>query len=237
MTNLFKQLEPLINEVMTVQMTLSKKEGILTVCVIPQGEVNDPAAKQIIPIVLSGTAEEMDNGFVDAITKPLMKTAGLISNVAQFEKDLEEAEAATKMAKAAEEKKKKEEETKKKEAQLRKRKFDKLFAKANALMELKDYRNAIGALNEARELTDNTSKVETLFKQAVTLISTGQLFGEAEDYTKVKTNFTAEVEKEIAAEDKKGKSYVPVAEKAKATEGKVDNDVDEEEDNDNDNDN
>lgn len=236
MTNLFKQLEPLINEVMTVQITLSKKDGVMTVCVIPQGEVKDEAAKHIIPIVLSGTADEMDNGFIDAITKPLMKTAGLISNVAQFEKDLEEAEAATKMAKASEEKKKKEEETKKKESQLKKRKFEKLFAKASALIELKDYRNAIGALNEARELTENTAKVDSLFKQAVTLISTGQLFGEVEDYTKVKTNFMAEVEKEIAAEDKnlaKGKSSTPVVKAAQST--NEEKEVDEDEDNDNDN--
>lgn len=233
MTNLFKQLEPLINEVMTVQITLSKKDGVMTVCVIPQGEVKDEAAKHIIPIVLSGTADEMDNGFIDAITKPLMKTAGLISNVAQFEKDLEEAEAATKMAKAADEKKLKEEVMKKKESQLKKRKYEKLFAKANALIELKDYRNAIGALNEARELTENTAKVESLFKQAVTLISTGQLFGEAEDYTKVKTNFMAEVVKEIAAEDKKGKSSTPVVKAAQTT--NEEKEVDEDEDNDNDN--
>jgi len=49
--------------------------------------VGDDARKKVPPILLKGTAEEIDSGFFEAIEQPVKDTAQLFANMEQFLKD------------------------------------------------------------------------------------------------------------------------------------------------------
>ncbi|MFC5683657.1 prtrc system protein e [Flavobacterium sp. MAHUQ-51] len=53
--------------------------------------IGDDARKKVPPILLKGTAQELDNGFFEAIENPLKETAELFSNMEQFLKAKEQA--------------------------------------------------------------------------------------------------------------------------------------------------
>lgn len=57
----------------------------------------DNATKAIPPMLLKGNAEEMDNGFFEAIAQPVQETAGLYNNLNAYGKELEKARLASKM--------------------------------------------------------------------------------------------------------------------------------------------
>jgi|ERR1700722_4480312 len=57
----------------------------------------DNAYKVVPPMVLKGTAQEMDEGFFDTIEQPVQETAGLFHNMEAYLKGLEEAKKLSKM--------------------------------------------------------------------------------------------------------------------------------------------
>jgi PRTRC genetic system protein E len=54
-------------------------------------ETAHPDAKTIAPLIFKGTAEEMGEGFFEAIEKPVQETAGLYHNIAEYSKTVEAA--------------------------------------------------------------------------------------------------------------------------------------------------
>lgn len=65
---------------MSLSMTISSPEvGILTVSVLPKGE-----GLNLKPLVLTGTPEELDAGFVAEIERAGKSVAGLVSNIESF---------------------------------------------------------------------------------------------------------------------------------------------------------
>ena len=59
-------------------------------------QCGDDAAKAIPPMLLTGTTEELDNGFFDTIKEPAIQTAGLYTNMEIYLKGLEQAKLASK---------------------------------------------------------------------------------------------------------------------------------------------
>jgi PRTRC genetic system protein E len=57
----------------------------------------DNALKAIPPMLLKGTATELDEGFFEAINDPVQQTAGLYNNLNAYHKGLEEARLKSKM--------------------------------------------------------------------------------------------------------------------------------------------
>lgn len=55
-------------------------------------ETPDPAAKIIAPLIFKGTAQEMDEGFFEAIVQPVQQTAGLYSTIAEYSKSIAAAQ-------------------------------------------------------------------------------------------------------------------------------------------------
>lgn len=108
----FKKMSAMLGEGSTLTITIAKKGDNLVVSVLPGNSlVKDNAKGRIVPLNLSGTPEDLDNGFLEAIEAPIAKASGLLTNMASFEKAQEEAKEKSKMEadkKAAEEKKKKE---------------------------------------------------------------------------------------------------------------------------------
>ncbi|MBD1395115.1 PRTRC system protein E [Mucilaginibacter glaciei] len=70
-------------------------------------QCGDNAAKAIPPMLLNGTASELDNGFFETITGPIQQTAGLYSNMESYLKGLEAAKLASKQEQDNREKAKK----------------------------------------------------------------------------------------------------------------------------------
>lgn len=83
--NFFTQLAE--TEVQNLELKVVTKNDVMSVIITP---VMKDKNKSIVPLTVSGTAQELDEGFFDVITNPLKKAAGLTSNVEEFEKSLEE---------------------------------------------------------------------------------------------------------------------------------------------------
>jgi hypothetical protein len=58
--------------------------------------LGDSATKAISPLIHRGTAQEMDNGFFEAIVKPVQETAGFYASTEEYLKNLEKARLASK---------------------------------------------------------------------------------------------------------------------------------------------
>ncbi len=70
-------------------------------------QCGDNAAKAIPPMLLKGTAHELNDGFFETITVPAQQTAGLYSNMESYLKGLEAAKLASKQEQDNREKAKK----------------------------------------------------------------------------------------------------------------------------------
>jgi PRTRC genetic system protein E len=70
-------------------------------------QCGDNAAKAIPPMLLKGTAQELNHGFFETITIPVQQTAGLYSNMESYLKGLEAAKLASKQEQDNREKAKK----------------------------------------------------------------------------------------------------------------------------------
>lgn len=138
----FKLLETFLNDV-NINMTITKNENGLTVSILPQPKCKDEAKKGIVPILLKGTAEELDKEFHVLIQKPFEKISGITANITSFE---ESADKLAKESKAAE--------ALKEQAKKDKEKAEKLVVKAKEYLEKKEYDKAMFQVNEALELSD-----------------------------------------------------------------------------------
>lgn len=66
--------------------------------------IGDEARKQVPPILLKGTPEELDEGFFNAIEIPVKETAQLFFNMEQYLKQKEQAKIASQVEKDKKEK-------------------------------------------------------------------------------------------------------------------------------------
>jgi PRTRC genetic system protein E len=81
-------------------LTLSRTENRLTVLVMPKvNDLKDTAQHNLVPFTLTGTAGEIDRGFFPALHQPVTRAAGLLTNMAEYEKQADKAAAASKAAK------------------------------------------------------------------------------------------------------------------------------------------
>lgn len=89
--NFFKQLSE--TGLLKVEINLVVKDESMTAIITPHIKGKNP-----LPLTVTGTAEELDEGFFEVVTTPLKKAAGLISNVEEFEASLDETSTETKKA-------------------------------------------------------------------------------------------------------------------------------------------
>lgn len=142
---LFTQVYQMMTESVDLTMVIRKSAGGLTVSLLPKsnGSLKDEAQNHIVPLTLSGTPQELDAGFLEAVARPVQKTCGLISNMQEFEKQADKAAASSKASKEQKNKETKEEKEKRE-------KYEKHMKKAEELMTVKNYKEAITALGQAR---------------------------------------------------------------------------------------
>ena len=140
----FTQINQMMNQAVDVTLVIRKKEGMLMVSAMPKSNgLKDEAQNHIVPLTVTGTPQELDMGFIQAICQPIQRAAGLLTNMSQFERQADKAAANSKA-----EKEKKDKEAK--EAKEKKEKFDKLMKKASELETEQKYADAIASLKQAR---------------------------------------------------------------------------------------
>lgn len=157
----------------TLAITVAKKEDGLTVSVLPGNSlVKDAAKNKFVPICLKGTAEEMDEGFLSTILKPVEKAVGLLSNIKEFEDSQEAAKAASEMEKKAKEDAKKVTEE-----------FNGWMAIADQNFKEDKYKDALTCLDGAEKLAAKVgggmAKVDVLRKKVKEALGEGTMFGAA----------------------------------------------------------
>ncbi|QOR73735.1 PRTRC system protein E [Cruoricaptor ignavus] len=147
-TKFFRQLAKM-NLVGDLNLTLrpTEENSFVLSVLLRNEQCGDEAGKLIPPLNLRGTAEELDNGFFESIKAPLQTVSGLMVNMENFMKQVEEAKKQSAMEKEKADREKKEKEAKEK-------KYKDAFAKAEALEKEGKYKEAWSALPKASEYPD-----------------------------------------------------------------------------------
>lgn len=139
-TNFFNQIAQL-DFTGNLQLNIAKgADSHLIVSVLLNNEGCGDNAKNLIPpLTLNGTPKEFDEEFFEKITTPVKQVSGLMVEMEQFQKQLDEAKKQSAMEKTKTEKDKKEKDTKEK-------KYNEALEKANELEKAGKYREAWSAV-------------------------------------------------------------------------------------------
>lgn len=156
----------------SLSITITKKGDNLITSILPKkADLSDTGKDHLSPLVVSGTPEELEDGFIDAVITPIQQAAGILTNMREFEKGIEAAEANSKAAK-------KEKERKEKEEKERKDKYKEFTEKANAAEKAGNIAEAIKALQEAdKYASGNHSAISGRIQRLQSRLNTGTLFG------------------------------------------------------------
>ena len=162
----------MMTESVDLTIVIRKANGQLTVSTLPKSNgLKDEAQNHIVPLTVTGTPQELDTGFLQAVTRPIQKACGLISNMAQFEAQADKAAASSKAAKEAKSKETKEEREKRE-------KYEKLMKKAEELTAAKNHREVINVLGQAKAYATaaQLKEIEEKIKAATSEMNKGSLF-------------------------------------------------------------
>lgn len=159
-----------------LQLTIAKgAENNLIVLVMLQNEQCGDNAKNIIPpLNLRGTAEELDNGFFEKITTPIQTASGLMVDMENFMKQLEETKKKSAMEKDKADRQKKEQEAKDK-------KFKDAMAKADELEKEGKHREAWVKVPEITEFPEKADEIRRRKRELSDKFSAPSLFGAIEE--------------------------------------------------------
>lgn len=168
----FTQINQMMSQSVDITMVIRKSATGMTVSVLPKSNgLKDEAQNRIVPLTLSGLPEELDAGFIGAISKPIQKVSGLLTNMAEFEKQADKAAADSKAAKDQKAKETKEEKEKRE-------KYEKHMKKAEELIAAKKHKDAIATLSQAKlyATEQNKKTVEDKIEEQKKAMSQGSLF-------------------------------------------------------------
>ena len=169
----FTQFNQLMAGSVDITLVIRKSATGMTVSVLPKSNgLKDEAQNHIVPLTLSGTPEELDGGFFQTIARPVQKVSGLLTNMAEFEKQADKTAKDSKAAKEAKAKETKEEKEKRE-------KYEKLMKKADELVTAKNHKEAVTVLGQAKAYAtpQQTKEIEEKIKAQTAELDKGSLFG------------------------------------------------------------
>ncbi|AVM53289.1 PRTRC genetic system protein E [Bacteroides zoogleoformans] len=169
---MFTKFASMLGDGDSLSITITKKGDNLITSILPKkADLSDTGKDHLSPLVVSGTPEELEDGFIDAVITPIQQATGILTNMREFEKGVEDAEANSKAAK-------KEKERKEKEKKERKDKYKEFTEKANAAEKAGNIAEAIKALQEAdKYASGNHSAISGRIQRLQSRLNTGTLFG------------------------------------------------------------
>lgn len=152
---MFTEIDKLLATGQELNIRIFKTEDNLTVAVLPKDiSIKDEAVQKIQPIRITGTAAELDEGFISSLTQGLPVSTGLLSNIKEHEASVQVAQKNSAMEKE------------------RKEKIDRLIKSAEKLESEEKYREALdkynevlaidashsGAIKKAKEMTEKSTQ-------------------------------------------------------------------------------
>ncbi len=156
----FKEISGLIPEGTELTVTIKRVGNEMIVSVLPRvKDLKDEAAKKLVPLVVSGTPDELDKGFSAAISNPIQEATGLLVNMKDFEKSVGKAQGSSKIADA------------------NKKKYDQLVKNAEELEKSKKLKSAIACLNEAMPYATDKPALKARIDKLKARQGAGSLFG------------------------------------------------------------
>ena len=167
----FQAINQMITAGTDLSINIRRVNNNLTVAVVPRRSgVKD--GERIIPLILNGTPEELDAGFLQAVGTPVQKAQGILTNLETFEKQAEQAVSQSKAARSAAEKESK-------EVREKREKMEKLLKKAEDAMTGKRYSEALTWLKQAKVLAlpDKQKEIDEKMAEVQKKASEGSLFG------------------------------------------------------------
>ena len=195
----FKTIADFLQDGQQLQMAIRKSGETLAVSILPDNRgVKDKAVDNITPLVMSGSPEDFEGGFADAL-KPLQEAQGLMSNIKEFEENTEKARKESEMAKKL-----------KDEAAKQKKEFNDLIALARKNKDEHKFSDARAILAKASALPSaEKSIIAKVQKEIDDTAGVGNLFAQEEDLSdgkdlsqgKSESPATAPVEEETQEEE------------------------------------
>jgi PRTRC genetic system protein E len=88
-TIFFTKLVPFLGAMNLTFTVAQGKEDTLIVSILPQPNIKDSSKSNITPLIIKGTADELDEGFFEHIQQPLEKVTGICVNIKDFEANAE----------------------------------------------------------------------------------------------------------------------------------------------------
>lgn len=141
----FQTIYGLLADSTEVGINIKRVNDKLTVAVMPRhNELKERTTDSFIPLVASGTPEELDGGFANIMAAPVAKAVGIMTNLREFERQAEKAAAKAK-PKAATEKVTKEA----KEAKEKNDRLDKLMKRVDESVTARRFADAMALLKHA----------------------------------------------------------------------------------------
>lgn len=142
----FQQLAAL-NIQGTLNLTIkTTSPGVMAVALMVKPNVNDPAVQAIPPLMLTGGAAQLDEGFFEKITQPLQDTGKLVTNIASYEKGLADAKAKSAAATA--------------EKSENKKAYDEKMVLVETAAASQNYTEALKLLPDPKDFPDQASLIE-----------------------------------------------------------------------------
>lgn len=167
----FQAINQMITTGTDLSINIRRVNNNLTVAVVPRRSgVKD--GERIVPLILNGTPEELDAGFLQAVGTPVQKAQGILTNLEAFEKQAEQAASQSKAARSAAEKESK-------EVREKREKMEKMLKKAEDAMTGKRYSEALTWLKQAKVLAlpDKQKEIDEKMVEVQKKASEGSLFG------------------------------------------------------------
>lgn len=215
----FKTIADFLQDGQQLQMAIRKSGENIAVSILPDNRgVKDKAVENnITPLVMSGSPEEFEEGFSDAL-KPLQEAQGLVSNIKEFEANTEKAKRESEMAKKL-----------KDEAAKQKKEFNDLIALARKNNEEHKFKDARTVLAKATALpAAEKSIIDKVRKEIDDKSGVGNMFG-GEEYLSDGKGISVSASKPAPAPEKKSDTDAAFAEAMELSDEDNENDNQEEE--------
>ena len=166
----FQAINQMITAGTDLSINIRRVNDNLTVAVVPRRS-GVKAGERIVPLILNGTPEELDAGFLQAVGAPVQKAQGILTNLESFEKQAEQAVSQSKTSKPTVEKESK-------EAREKREKMEKLLKKAEDATAGKHYSEALTWLRQAKVLAqpDKQADIDKKRAEVQKKASEGSLF-------------------------------------------------------------
>lgn len=170
----FQTIHQMIATGTDLSINIKRGDNKLTVAVMPKrANLKDEAQQQMVPLILSGSPEELDAGFLQAIITPIQKAQGILTNLETFNKQAEQVASQSKATKSTTEKEPK-------EVREKREKMEKLLQKAEDATSGNRHSEAMMWLKQARALAvpEKQKEIDVQMEEVRKKVSEGSLFGE-----------------------------------------------------------